>query len=50
MKKQGYVMVDGNRISVKKIKFIDIEEGFNGADIMTFEFDGQVHRSYIYGE
>lgn len=50
MKKQGFVLVSGNKISVNKVKFIDIEEGFNGIDIMTFEFDGQVYKSYIYGE
>jgi hypothetical protein len=50
MKKQGFVLVSGNKISVNKVKFIDIEEGFNGVDIMTFELDGQVYKSYIYGE
>ena len=49
MKKHGFVLVDGIKISVKKVKFLDIEEGFNGADIMTFEYDGKTHKSYIYG-
>jgi hypothetical protein len=50
MKKQGYVMVDGNKISVKNVKFIDIEEDRYGVDLMTFELDGEVYKSYIYGE
>ena len=50
MKKQGYVMVDGNKISVNNVKFLDIEEDRYGVDLMTFELDGEVHKSYIYGE
>ncbi len=50
MKKQGYVMVDGNKISVKNVKFLDIEEDRYGVDLMTFELDGEVYKSYIYGE
>jgi hypothetical protein len=49
MKKQGFVLVSGSKISVKKVKFIDIQEGWCG-DIMTFELDGQIYKSYIYGE
>ena len=49
MKKHGFVLVDGIKISVKKVKFLDIEEGFNGADIMTFEYEGKTHKSYIFG-
>jgi hypothetical protein len=49
-KRTGFVLVDGIKISVKKVKFLDIEEGFNGADIMTFELDDKVYKSYIYGE
>jgi hypothetical protein len=48
MKKYGYVLVDGNKISVKKIKFIDIEEDRFGVDLMTFEYKGRVLKSYIF--
>ena len=48
MKKQGYVLIDGIKISVKKVKFIDIQEGWCG-DVMTFEYEGKIHKSYIFG-
>ena len=47
MKTNGFVIVKGERISVKKVKFIDIEEDFSGRDLMTFEYKGEVYQSYI---
>jgi hypothetical protein len=47
MKTSGFVTVKGEMISVKKVKFIDIEEDFSGRDLMTFEYEGKVYQSYI---
>ena len=32
---------------VKDVKFIDIEEDLNGRDLMTFEYRGEIHKSYV---
>lgn len=42
-----YVTCSGQEVNVKDVKFIDIEEDFNGRDLMTFEYKGEVHKSYV---
>lgn len=48
MKTKGSVIVKGEIISVKKVKFIDIEEDISGRDLMTFEYEGKVYKSFIF--
>lgn len=40
-------MVNGEYVSVKDVTFIDIEEDIQGRDIMTFEYNGEIRKSYI---
>jgi len=47
--KKGYVIVNGEYVPVKSVKFIDIAEDFLGRDIMTFEYLGKVCKSFIFG-
>ena len=42
-----YVTCNGQELNVKNVKFIDIEEDFNGRDLMTFEHEGEIHKSYV---
>lgn len=37
----------GQEVNVKDVEFIDIEEDFNGRDLMTFEYKGEVGKSYV---
>jgi len=32
----------------KKIEFLNIEEDWAGRDIMTFAYNGKVHKSYVF--
>lgn len=43
-----FVIVDGEKIDTKKVKFLDIEEDFQGRDVMTFEYKGKTHKSVVY--
>lgn len=47
-----FVKVDGEDIpsNSKKIKFIDIEEDIYGRDLMTFEFQGNTYKSYVFSK
>lgn len=47
MMKNGFVMVNGEYVSVKNVMFIDIEEDIQGRDVMTFEYNGEIRKSYI---
>jgi hypothetical protein len=42
-----YVTCSGQEIDVEKVEFIDVEEDFNGRDLMTFAYQGEVHKSYV---
>jgi hypothetical protein len=46
-KKQGYVIVNGEYVPVKQVKFLDIEEDIQGIDVMTFEYKGETRKSYV---
>jgi len=46
-KKQGYVIVNGEYVPVKQVKFLDIEESVQGIDVMTFEYKGETLKSYV---
>ena len=40
----------GNKLILRtSVKFIDIEEcGITGKDIITFEYKGKIHKSYLF--
>ena len=42
-----YVACSGQEVNVDDVEFIDIEEDFNGRDLMTFAYDGEVRKSYV---
>lgn len=42
-----YVTCNGQEINVDDVEFLDIEEDFNGRDLMTFGYQGEVHKSYV---
>jgi hypothetical protein len=44
----SFVMVNSNWIPMDEVEFVNIEEDIQGRDLVTFEFDGQVHQSYVF--
>lgn len=42
-----YVTCNGQEVNVDNVEFIDIEEDLNGRDLMTFGYQGEVHKSYV---
>ena len=52
-KEQGqmsFVIVKGDRISTEQVEFLNIEEDFDGADLMTFNYKGETFKSRVYGK
>ena len=47
-KHQSYVIVDGAEVLVKDTKFLDISEGLQGEDMLTFEYEGETHTRIVY--
>jgi hypothetical protein len=50
-KEQGqmsFVIVKGDRISTEQVEFLNIEEDFDGADLMTFNYKGEQYTSRVY--
>ena len=47
-KHQSYVIVDGEEVLVKDTKFLDISEGLQGEDMLTFEYEGETHTRIVY--
>ena len=41
------VIVNGEKISVDNVEFLDIEEDIYGRDLMTFMYLGERKQSYI---
>jgi hypothetical protein len=41
------VIVDGIHVPVDEVEFLNIEESFDGRDLMTFNYKGQRKQSYI---
>jgi len=43
------VKVGNKLIPRKNVEFIDIEEcPFTGRDVITFEYKGKIHKSYLF--
>ena len=49
-KKMSFVIVKGDRIPTEQVEFLNIEEDFDGADLMTFNYDGEQYKSRVYGK
>ncbi len=47
-KRTGFVYAKGKKINIKKVKFLDIEESMSGMDVMTFRYEGEIFKSYIF--
>ena len=45
---QSYVVIDGEEILVRDTKFLDISEGLQGEDMLTFEYGGETHTRVVY--
>ena len=45
---QSYVIIDGEEILVRDTKFLDINEGLQGEDMLTFEYKGETHTRVVY--
>ena len=43
----GHVIVDGDYVPVEDVEVLDIEEDMQGRDLLTFNFAGDRHQSYI---
>ena len=44
----SFVIVKGEKVSTDKVEFLNIEEDFDGADVMTFNYHGQQYSSRVY--
>jgi hypothetical protein len=42
-----YVTLDGEDIRLDNVEFLNIEEDFYGRDLVTFNYEGERHQSYI---
>jgi len=42
-----FVMVCGEWVATDEVEFLDIEEGVQGEDIMTFRYKGQVYKQAV---
>jgi hypothetical protein len=42
-----YVIVAGEKIKASDVEFVDIEEDFQGRDLLTFKYRGKQYQSYI---
>ena len=45
---QSYVIIDGEEVLVRDTKFLDISEGLQGEDMLTFEYKGETHTRVVY--
>ena len=45
--KRAYVMVNGELVLQDETKFLNIEEDMLGRDIVTFEYNGETHQSFV---
>ena len=43
-----YVLVDGKYVLVDDTDFIDIAEGFDCGDLMTFAYMGKIYESVVF--
>lgn len=56
MKKQypeemkSYVRVGGEDVPVDCVEFLNIEEDFQGRDLMTFNYKGEKRQSYVFSK
>ena len=41
------VIVNGEKIPVDNVEFLNIEEAFDGRDLMTFMYNGEERQSYV---
>lgn len=41
------VIADGKYIPADEVEFIDIEESFEGRDVMTFKYEGKIRKSEV---
>lgn len=41
------VIVNGETIPVDNVEFLNIEEAFDGRDLMTFMYNGEKRQSYV---
>lgn len=44
---KSYVYVNGEKIDVEKVEFLNIEEDISGRDLMTFIYEGKEYQSFI---
>ena len=49
-KKMSFVIVKGDRIPTDEVEFLNIEEDWEGADVMTFNYNGETFKSRVYGK
>ena len=42
-----YVTLDGEEVRLDNVEFLNIEEDINGRDLVTFNYEGERHQSYV---
>jgi len=46
-KRKPYVIVEGELIPQEQTEFVNIEEDFNGRDVVTFNYHGVQYKSWV---
>ena len=46
-KRVNYVFVGGDSIPLNDVEFLNIEEDIHGRDVITFNHNGQEHKSLV---
>ena len=42
-----YIILDGEEIRLTEVEFLNVEEGIDGRDLITFMYEGETHQSYV---
>jgi hypothetical protein len=43
----AYVLVNGEEILLDDVEFLNIEEDISGRDLVTFEYNGEIKKSFV---
>ncbi len=42
-----YIILNGEEIRLDNVECLNIEEDIHGRDLVTFEYEGERHQSYV---
>ena len=45
--RKSYVYVNGEKIDMDRVEFLNIEEDASGRDLVTFNYEGKEYQSFV---